>query len=226
MGFRDILSNVGNRTAFYEVFDDFFNYTAADWTITTTELGTGSATEALTPGAGGQLLVTNAAGDNDHDFFQLPSEAFKFVAGKRMYFGIRLQVSDATESDFIAGLVITDTTPLAHTDGIAFVKDDGDTNIDFTVTKDSAETESAAVGTAADDTWVTLEFYYNGKTDEDGSSLTGSKIEVFVDGSRVAGVAMTNVPDDEELTLTFGLQNGEAVAKTMTVDWVRAFVER
>lgn len=225
MGFRDILSNVGNKTAFYEFFDDFFTFAAGDWTITTTEAGAGSATEALTDGAGGQLLITNDNADNDHDFFQLASEGFKFVAGKRMYFGIRFKTNDATETDIIAGLVLTDTTPLAHTDGIAFIKDDGDTNIDFTVTKNSTETEEAAAGTLANDTFVTLEFYYNGKTDNDGVA-TGEKIEVFVDGTRVAGVALTNVPDDEELALTFGIQNGAAAAKTLTIDWVRAFVER
>lgn len=225
MGFRDALNNVGNKTTFYEFFDDFIEFDAADWTITTTEAGAGSASEALTPGAGGQLLITNDAADNDHDFFQKPGESFAFVAGKRAYFGIRFQTSDATDSDIIAGLVITDTTPLAHTDGIAFVKDDGDTNIDFTVTKDSTETEVAAIGTLEDDTWITLEFYYDGFTDEDGG-LTGARLQAFVNGSRVGAAALDNVPDDEELTVTFGIQNGEAVAKTMTVDWVRAFIER
>lgn len=226
MSFRDALSNVGNKTAFYEYFNDFFNFTAADWTITTTEAGAGSASEALTNAAGGQLLITNDAADNDHDFFQLPAEAFKLVAGKRFYFGIRFKTNDATETDIIAGLVITDTTPLAHTDGIAFIKDDGDTNIDLTVTKDSTETEVAAVGTLADDTFVTLEFYYDGRTDTDGAISADSVVQIFVDGTRVAAAALTNMPDDEELTLTFGIQNGAAAAKTLTVDWVRAFVER
>lgn len=225
MSFRDILSNVGNKTAFYEYFNDFMTFASTDFTITTTEAGAGSASEALTNAAGGQLLITNDAADNDHDFFQLPGESFKLVAGKRFYFGIRFKTNDATDTDIIAGLVITDTTPLAHTDGIAFIKDDGDANIDVIVTKDSTETEEAAVGTLADDTFVTLEFYYDGQTDAITGAIS-SKLQVFVDGTRVAGVALTNMPDDEELTVTFGIQNGEAAAKTMTVDWVRAFVER
>ena len=48
--------------------NDFFTYHADEWTITTTEAGTGSATEALASGSGGLLLVTNAAGVNDLDF--------------------------------------------------------------------------------------------------------------------------------------------------------------
>ena len=49
---------------------DFDKYTAGDWVITTTEAGTGSATEALTSADGGVLLLTNAAGDDDFDSLQ------------------------------------------------------------------------------------------------------------------------------------------------------------
>ena len=35
-----------------------------------------------------------------------------------------------------------------------------------------------------------------------------------------------NLPDDEELTISFGIQNGAAAAKTMTVDYVFASKER
>jgi hypothetical protein len=48
----------------------------------------------------------------------------------------------------------------------------------------------------------------------------------------VNGVAKTpitstaNMPDDEDLTVSFGIQNGEAVAKTMTVDYILAAMDR
>ena len=54
----------------YGYFNDFMTYNSGDWTVTTTEAGTTPA-EAITSGAGGQLLLTNAAGDNDLDFLQL-----------------------------------------------------------------------------------------------------------------------------------------------------------
>jgi len=225
MGFRDILSNVGNPTAFVEYFNDFHTYLPSDWIITTTEAGTGAATEALADGLGGWLLVTNDNADNDADFFQLQNEGFSFVAGKRMYFGIRVKMVEVTQTDFIAGLVITDTTPLAHTDGIVFSSDDGSTDLDLTIAKNSSETEEAAVHTLVDDTFVKMEFYYDGRTDEDGVA-TAQKLQVYIDDVRVAGVVLTNVPDDEVLTVTFGMMNGEAAAHTFHVDWVRAFVER
>ena len=118
---------------YHSYFNDFDTYLASDWTITTTEDGTGSATEALADGDGGLLLVTNAAGDNDHDFFQLVKEGFKYEAGKQLAFNMRFKTNDATETDIVAGLQLTDTSPLDVTDGIFFLKSDGATTVTFIV---------------------------------------------------------------------------------------------
>ena len=82
-------------------FNDFTTYVAGDWTITTTEGGTGNASEALTNVAGGALLITNDDADNDSDEFQLAVESFKFASGKKSWFKTRFKVSDATQSDWI-----------------------------------------------------------------------------------------------------------------------------
>lgn len=197
-------------------FDDFDKFAAADWTITTTEAGAGSATEALTDADGGVLLVTNDDADDDADFFNKVGESFLMASGKKAWFKARLKVSDATQSDLVIGLQITDTTPLDVTDGIFFQKDDGDANIDFHVEKNNTATSSTAVGTLVDDTYIVLGWYYNGD----------DAIEVFVDNVKVATVATTNLPDDEVLTVSFGLQNGEAAAKTLSVDYILAAKER
>jgi len=200
----------------HEYFNDFNTYAAAEWTITTTEAGAGSATEALTNVKGGALLVTNDDADNDADFFQLLGEPFKFESGKRLAFECRFQTNDATESDIVFGLQITDTTPLDVSDGVFFLKSDGAATVDFLVEKDGTATTESSVETLVDDTWATLGFYYDG---------TGP-IEVFVDRNRVATVAVTNLPDDEELTVSFGIQNGAAAAKTLTVDYIHAWQDR
>lgn len=204
-------------TKHHVYFEDFDTYTAADWTITTTEAGVGSATEALTNADGGVLLVTNDDADNDADFFNKVGESFLMASGKKSRFKIRLMTNDATQSDIIAGLQITDTTPLAVSDGIFFRKDDGAAAVTLVIVKDSTETESATIATMADDTMIDLEFIYDGK----------SKIEVFVDGALVlTQTTLTNLPDDEELTISFGIQNGEAAAKTLSVDYILAVKER
>ena len=202
---------------FYMYHNDFFTYSSGDWTITTTEAGTGSASEAVTSSAGGALLLTNAAGDNDLDFLQLKGEAFKLSTSKKAYFSARFKVSDATQSDFVMGLQITDTTPLATTDGVFFIKDDGDTNLDFIVEKDSTSTDTTAIHTMEDDTFVTVTWFI----DPDAS-----KVFYSVNNAAPVSVVNTNLPDDEELTVSFGIQNGEGAAKTMTIDYVVAAVER
>jgi hypothetical protein len=199
-------------TTAHEYFDDFDTYTAADWTVT--EVGV--ATQALADEDGGVLLITNAGVDNDSSFSQKIGESFLMETGKQAWFEARLKVSDATQSDWVMGLQITDTTPLDVTDGIFFRKDDGDTNIDLVVEKDDTATESLAIGTNADDTYVRVGFYYNGN-----DAVIG-----FIDGVAQASLATTNLPDDEVLTISFGVQNGETAAKTMSVDYIFAAKER
>src|SRR5688572_27674968 len=134
-------------------FNDFFEYVVGDWTLTTVEAGAGSATEALAQGQGGLLLITNDAADDDSDFFNLLGEPFKFVAGKQTWFASRWKTSDATQSDIVMGLQITDTTPLDVTDGTFFLKADGSTTVNLLVEKNNTATTTAA-GTLANDTYV------------------------------------------------------------------------
>jgi hypothetical protein len=202
---------------FYGYFNDFMSYNSGDFTVTTTEAGSGSASEEIGSIAGGALVLTNAAGDNDLDFLQLKGESFKLSSSKKAMFSARFKVSDADQSDMVIGLQITDTTPLAVSDGVFFKSDDGDANLDFVVEKDGSETASAAVATLADDTFITVAFFI----DPDRGSVYYS-----INNAEPVAVANTNLPDDEELTVSFGIQNGEAVAKVMSIDYISVLVER
>ena len=209
---------------YYTYFDDFFEYHSGIYTITTTEAGSGNASEEITAGAGGQLLITNDNADNDLDFFQLKGEAFRFDSTKRMFFSSRFKVNDATQSDLVMGLQITDTTSLDVTDGIFFIKGDGDTQPDFIIEKDNSSTLSVLeMNAIADDTFVTLSFEY----DPLDVATGGAVFRVYQDDVQVGEITgTTNAPDDEDLTISFGIQNGEAAAKTMTIDFILAAVER
>ena len=208
----------------YHVYhEDFDKYTASDWVITTTEGGSGAATEALGDGDGGLLVVTNDDADNDSDEFQWAGgsggviESFKYEAAKGLYFKTRFKVNDATQSDFAVGLVITDTTVIdGTTDGIFFRKADGATSIELVIEKDSTET-TVSCGDAADDTFMTLGFYYDPRI---------RKFSVYKDNVKVGSAVNTNAPDDEELAVTFAIQNGAAAAKVMTMDYISAGKER
>lgn len=200
---------------FHTYFSDFDTYAAADWTVTET----GTTTQALTAGDGGLLLVTNSAADNDATFMQLSVASFLMEANKKAFFKIRFKVSDATQSDVQVGLVITDATPLDATDGIFFQKDDGDTHLDFYCQKDGStgQITTIDIGELADDTYIDLGWYYDGS----------DAVDAYINDVKVASLdASSTYLPDATLAVSFGIQNGEAVAKTMTVDYVLAAKER
>lgn len=205
-----------DRTKAHVYWEDFDYFTAADWTITTVEAGAGAATEALTDADGGRLLITNDDADNDSDFFNKVGESFTFETGKKVWFDCLFQVSDATDSDVVIGLQITDTTPLDVTDGVFFLKADDAATIDLLVEKNNTATTTSSVATLVDATDIRLSFFFDGV----------DAIKVFADGVHVATSVTTNLPDDEVLTVSFGIQNGAAAAKTMTIDYLMVAKER
>jgi hypothetical protein len=200
-------------TKFHTYYEDFDYYVAGNWTVTETQAG---ATQALTDGDGGLLLITNTAADNDLVSLQKVGESYRFASGKELFFEARFKVSDATQSDVVVGLQITDTTPLDVSDGVFFIKADGSTSVSLLVEKNGTATTTSSVATMADDTFISLGFYY------DGASSIQYSVNGVVGGTSVT----TNLPDDEDMTVTIAIQNGEAVAKTMTVDYVFVAKER
>tara|TARA_B100000900_G_C20549088_1_gene703922 strand:+ start:935 stop:1579 length:645 start_codon:yes stop_codon:yes gene_type:complete len=202
----------------YHVYhNDFDTYLASDWTITTTEGGSGNASEALGDGDGGLLVITNDDADNDNDFLQLVKEGFKYEAGKQLAFNARFKTSDADASDVVMGLQITDTSPLDVSDGIFFLLTDGSTTLTFIVEKDGTQSTLDLPTAMADDTFMTVGFMYDPKD---------QKFHVYQNNTEVGTVVSTNAPDDEDLTVSFGIQNGAAAAKVLTVDYVTAMKER
>lgn len=200
-------------------FNDFLvaqDYAASDWVITTTEAGAGDASEALAADeACGALLITNDAADDDSDSLQGTEETWRLTSGKQLWFDCRAKVSDADQCDLFLGLGITDTTPLDTSDRIGFQINDGNASILCKSEKNSTESSDDSAVDAADGTYVRLSFHYNG----------AGKVEFFVDNALVA-THTSNIPDDENLCLTMHLVNGEAVAKTLTVDYLYVAQER
>jgi len=211
------LMKMSDPTQYHTYFNDFHVYTAGDWVVTETQAG---ATQALTAGDGGQLLLTNTSTENDWCLLQKTPAMFAITAGKKTFFKIRFQANSATECDWIAGLAIVDTTPLDATDGIFFSKDDGDTNIDFTCRKNATTgaANATAIGTFAADTWTELAWAYDGV----------SKVYYAINGVVLGSVSATSdyLPDATNLTVTFGIQAGTTAADTMTIDYVFAAEER
>lgn len=182
------------------------------WVITLVEAGAGESTVTIPDVVGGALLLTTDAADNDGINLQLDGESYELTTDQKLtYFGIQLRSGEATQSDFLVGLCITDTDLLGGmTDGVYFRKVDASTSVSVVTEKDSSETETTGVLTFAADTDYTLEFFFD-----------GSSVEFFVDGVSVARHTLT-IPDDEALTPSIHFLSGNAAVETMQIDWIRA----
>ena len=199
-------------TVAYVYFDDFASFIAAEWTITKTQSG---ATQAVANGLGGILALTNTAANNDLNAIQLANETFAFTAGKRAWFKCRFQLSSATNAAAVIGLQITDTTPLAVSDGVFFSKAAASTTLNLVVEKTSTAT-TTVVGTMADATYVDAGFYYDGQ----------SAITAYLNGQSVATSVVTNLPT-HTLCISAAVSNGTAAAQTMNCDYIfAAFADR
>lgn len=195
---------------YYAYDNDFFQYAAGDWTITAVG---GAATQALTDAVGGRLLLTNGAADNDLISMQLGAEAFMPAVGKKIFFETSFQVNDATQTDWLMGLVVTDTSPLTTTNGIFFRKDDGTTSIGAIVCRAGVESIETGLAINANATDVKVGFVVNGT----------STTDFYVNGVYAATIT-GNVPTTE-MRVTMHIQDGEAVAKSMSVNYVRCYEE-
>jgi hypothetical protein len=212
-------------TLTYGYFNDFFQYAATDWVLTTAEAGAGSATEAIADDeTGGVLTVTNAGGNGDHDNFQLSkdggtndSESFLFATGKKAWFKTRFKSNDGDKVHLFIGLHITNTDPVnaAPTDGVYFESTGG--AVSFVVRKNASSTTEASIATLGDDTFVSLGFYWDGV----------NKFHVFInDVEHTATVGSGTLPDDEYLAVSFGVENEEAATNTLEIDYIGAWMER
>lgn len=211
--FADLM--LTDHTLLHEYWNDFNLYTATDWVVTLIGLGTA----ALTAGDGGWLLLTDTAANGDGVALQKTPAGFSFTAGKKAFFKARLKVDSATLAAFVVGLQIVDTTPLDVTDGIYFLKSAGAATIDVICRKDATtgSNSATAIASVVSDTFVELAWYYDGI----------SKVAYAVNGTVLGTIsgAAAYLPD-AITTISFAVQNGSAVVRTMTVDYVYAAIER
>lgn len=202
-------------------FNDFDTYAAGDWTITAVGTGTSALSASID---GGALVITTSALENDGRQHQIPAASFTMEAGKKAMFKARFKVNDATQTDILLGLAVLDTTLLGAaagdgaTDGIFFQKDDGSTTLTAYCQKDTTTGQtSGTVGTLADDTFVTVAWYYDGK----------SAVECYLNGNKVTTLdASSTYLPDAALTVSMAILTGDASANVLTVDYILAAKER
>jgi hypothetical protein len=113
---------------------------------------------------GGGPLPEN---ENDSVELQVVGTPFQLAAGHPLYFGAKLSISDATQSDLFIGLASKDPNIIAaHAialadDGVYFYKLDGGTVI-YGAEEKSGTVAATACGTAMDISKHIYEIYYDG----------------------------------------------------------------
>jgi hypothetical protein len=213
---KRILDAVGENVVSYN--EDFVNFPTDDttgdptaWTTTVVEAGGGNTTFVSTDASGGKALITCAANEDDGGNYQLNGESFETTSDQDLYFGTKLAINDADQTDLFIGLAVTDTTLLGGVaDGIYFESVDGAATISTVTEASSSETQNDSVGTLVDDTEIELEFYYDG---------TAGNVEFYINGSLVK-THTTTIPATQ-MRVSIHFLTGEAVANTLTIDWIR-----
>lgn len=161
----------------------------------------------------GIYIMTDSA-ENDGESLQIMGEPFYLNSTtKPCFFGTKILMSEATQSDVLVGLCITDTALLGGmTDGINWRKVDGSTDTKCYVEKDSTETASAASEHTMTTTAVALGFIYN-----------GTYVIPYVNGVAGTSLAITNLPDDEALTPSIEILAGSGANNYLTVYFLDAY---
>lgn len=193
-------------------FNDFDIYTASDWTVTETQAG---ATQAIVAGGdGGQLALTNSAADDDINAVVLANLTFLLDSSKSFWMKARLKASDVVQSDILFGLMNT-MTAFNPTNGVYIFKNDGETPLRLSLEKAGTTTNASgtsAVTAVANDTFVEVAITY---------LASEGVVKAWVNGTVFATISdLTNLPNTIAVAPAFGIRNGEAAAKTLTVDYV------
>lgn len=206
-------------TQYHTYFEDFDYYDSSEWTVTTTETGAGTASEAIQDADGGIFKITTDNATNDTDYLQFGSETFQIESGKKAWFSASFSASNADNASIVMGMQITDTSPLDVSEGIFFMID-GDSALDFYVEDENSATSTTGITTVSNDTYIEVSWYYNG-VDE---------VSYFVDGQQMGHLATTNLPtdSDDDMTVSFGLKNNSASDSTpsLSIDYILMSKER
>ena len=195
--------------------NDFNTLIGTDYTVTGT-----SYTFALTPGIGGQAILTPGGTTTATSAYK-NGTFYQFVAGNRSWFTCRFQASAvAGNVSFYVGL----QKGSAVTDGLWFAKAAASTSINLVSTVNgTATTLVTGVATAAANTFVEVAFYYDG-TDMivfSGSSTSGTSPVARISAPTIgsSGTTLTNALIAPVFQIT------PTATDTLTTDFVLACQE-
>jgi len=183
-----------------------------------TQVNSGSGTALTvqdTGGRGGVAKVVNAATDNSYYGYFSKYSVAKLQASKGLWMHMLLGIKDVDQADWFFGLcgyVASAGLFDSRRDSIGFYGVDGSANINCETAKDTTATQSTAKGTLSDysSTFKELGIFCNG--------TSGVYFYISDASGKLSYVAThtTNLPDDQEINVAFGIRNGQAAANELT----------
>lgn len=238
------LGDVGPRAEYFNDFVVSQDFAIGDWVITVIEAGSGDAAQLLSVSEiGGAIVFTNDDADADSQQLQASNglgsviEIWDLSTTKKVWMTTRFKISEALDSAALIGVCITDTSLIAGmTDGLYFRKADADNTLQAVAEKDSVES-TVDIVEMVDDTYVEVGMLYTAgdktivevylrNVVSEGVPISKERARESKERWSKVGELTTNLPDDEALALSMALTNGQAVADTMTIDYLQVAQER
>jgi hypothetical protein len=221
-------------TVWQQYFNDFHEYRASDW-VTAGSVGTG--TRVVADERGGVLVLTNSAADNDALFNQLSKDGgttvsgvFNLVFGKKFFYQTRVKLVDGsgtpgvTEVDAAFGMGIADTGPIITTPaGLMFRKVDGQNTITARSSGGTGGTQAGEPFAFSANVYNTFSIYYNGRVSTSPADLV---LFFYLNNVRIAAWPSTGLGTSNNTAPSFAVQNGQAAASVMSIDYIFAAQER
>ena len=216
------------------------NFTVTQNDGTGTGSGAASATNDGHPGI--HTLTTNSLSGADGEWHQIQGnvEWVKLGLGRTVRFVCRCKIDDAHQSYWFAGLCITDTgiigiasgpTNNFATDFIGFYKTDGSTTVQFANGKNQTDwtntngVASIATMTTGWNEWA-FEVVMDTLTAGKGTIRAWLNGQPLILGTSVEPLVSTAICEDEDLTPTVAIANGNTSQRTLDIDCIEVRVTR
>ena len=216
-----------NPTDWRVFYEDWTVYDLAqtdtpEWTLTETSIS--DCDTLVTPGT----LVLTMADAGDDAQLQLDHGHFFLTSGKKAVYETRIKIAKGSggtvgQQGFVVGLASVQVdanfmdgpppTTRAFDDGIGFMSYDATTNIIAFQGENDVYSTEVGCATYADDTWMTLSFYYD-----------GAKTTFYKDNVEVAQIS-TNEPSSVITPVLF-IGSGEAFATVLHCSYIFFACER
>lgn len=218
-------------------FEDFLEFVTGDlFTDTSADSG---ATVVASDAAGGIVVLTTGATDNNEAYLLTTKELFKFALDKTAIFEARIQYAEANTDDAnvalgfmsaVAANSILDNGggPAASYSGAVFFKVDGGTrwNVESSIagTQQTTELTSALsrdklAKTAGGSSYQTF------RIEVRCANLTEAEISYFIDGVFVYQ-HIVDVTSCTEMMAFVGVKAGDTNSEVVNVDYVSAYQVR